>query len=125
MELTDQTIDMVLSEPTLTLFYDSTAASLPWLVQLMEYMAGLCNYEHHPVSITALDAFTYLDTASRYVEYLPSIVLFLGGIPICYTGPCHLGNLHIWLKAQLYTNSCSVASPPTPYPTPAPTSGPR
>ena len=42
-------------------------------------------------------------------------------IPIIYTGMFHVGEIHIWLKAQLYTSCCPVPLMPLSTPTPTPT----
>jgi hypothetical protein len=107
-ELTDQTILSIYDKPTLVLFYDSTDYSCSWMCHILEQCARLCTYDNNNVSIASIDAYNYLDTVIQFTEMVPTLCLFLGRVPIIYTGLFQLSNIHLWLKAHTYTNCCPV-----------------
>lgn len=122
-ELTDESIMMMAEYHTcLVLFYDSDDMYCDLLVTLVEQVATLAKFELLPVSVGALDACNYMDTVVQFTDRLPTLCLFLGGVPIVYTGLFNIGEIHVWLKAQVYTNCCAVSYmyPPMPTPTPTP-----
>ena len=121
-ELSDTTImDMIQYETSLVLFYDSGDDYCELLVTLIEQLATLVMFESLPVSVGALDAAEYLDTVLNFTDRLPTLCLFLGGVPIIYTSLFNVGDIHTWLKGQLYTNCCPVSYSYPQMPTPTPT----
>ena len=108
VELTPDTLSTLKNKTTLILFYDGTEPSIHWLCRMMNIVAGLSQYEQLPVTLAVFDASEYPLIIAAYTDRLPTLCLCLGGFPIIYTGMFHVGDIHIWLKAQLYTSCCPV-----------------
>lgn len=117
--LSESNFTMVLQQPTVVLFYDSSAAIGPRVKRLFEQLYSLCSiYRNHALTFAALDVNASYGITARYTKTLPCIYIFLGGIPLHYQGPFNLGALHLWVK--LNTQQCSCPYKADPYPTPSP-----
>ena len=106
IQLTPDTLLPSLKKTTFVLFCDCTDPSIMWLCRMLNTVAGLSNYEKLPVTIAMYDASLNPVLAQAYTDRLPTLLLSLGGFPIIYTGKFRVGDIHIWLKAQLYTTCC-------------------
>lgn len=120
-QFTHTTINTMFNQPTVILYYDSSYLHATWLLTLMEQISVLCAYEHYQVQIGTIDASEYPEIVASYTHILPTLCLCLSGVPLVYTGMFRVGDVHLWLKAQLQSNCCPVAVYPTPTPTPTQT----
>ena len=112
------------SQPTVVLFYDSESQYHPRLKRMYENLSKLCYVEAPNVCFGAIDFNMYPETVLNFTSVLPTLYLFLYGVPILYNGSFNLGDLRLWLKLQVQT--CPVIPMPTPrpMPTPSPTNTP-
>jgi len=106
IQLTDETILSVTTQPTLLLYYNSSFSYSPWLMKVMEQLSLLCTYQKYQVVVASIDAYLYPRTVHHYTYVVPTLCLCLHGIPLVYTGSFTVGDIHIWLLAQLQTNCC-------------------
>jgi len=85
----------------------------------------ICRYMNHRICIASIDYALYPLTVLDYTDRLPTLCLFIAGIPLLYTGSLHVGDIHIWLKTQIQPAECPIIampiSTPTPTSTPMPT----
>jgi len=109
VQLTPDTLVSTLkNQNTLVLFCDCTDPSSIWFCRMLNTIAGLSNYEKLPVKVALYDASQNLILLKQFTDRLPTLLLSLGGFSIIYTGMFRVGDIHIWLKAQLYTSCCPI-----------------
>jgi hypothetical protein len=109
IQLTPDTLLSTLkSQTTLVLLCDCTHPSSIWFCRMLNVVAGLSDYEKLPVTVALYDASVNPLLVQHFTDRLPTLLLSLGGFPIVYTGMFRVGDIHIWLKAQLYTSCCPV-----------------
>lgn len=116
-QFTHTTINTMFNQPTVILYYDSSYLHASWLLTMMEQISVLCTYENYQVQVGTIDASEYPEVVATYTHVLPTLCLCLSGIPLVYTGMFRVGDVHLWLKAQLQSNCCPVSVYPTPTPT--------
>ena len=107
------------AQPTLVVFYDSSSEYHPRLKRMYENLCRLCCGEMSTLCCGAIDFNAYPETVISYTQTLPTMYLFLSGIPILYNGSFNLGDIRLWVKLQLQTCPMDIPRPtPTPRPTP-------
>lgn len=104
-------------QPTVILFYDSQSEYHGKLKRMYENLSKLCCVESPDVCFGCVDFNMYPETVLSYTTTLPTMYLFLYGVPILYNGSFNLGDIRLWLKLQVQT--CPAI--PMPMPTPRPT----
>ena len=108
--------NMARMQPTLVVFYDSDSEHHPRLKRMYENLCRLCCAEMGTLCCGALDFNMYPETVLSYTQMLPTLYLFIAGIPILYNGSFNLGDIRLWVKLQLQT--CPMSPMPTPLPRP-------
>lgn len=105
-QLTDQTISSVSEQSTVLLYYNSTYSYSSWLLRIMEQLALLCNYQKYQLDFSIIDAYLYPSTVYHYTYVVPTLCLYIHGIPLVYTGRFTVGDIHLWLLSQIQQNCC-------------------
>ena len=86
IELTDETISNIMTQPTLLLYYDSTCPFASWMIHVMEQLSTLCAYEQYQVDFASIDAYTYPTVVLQYTDII----------------------YHDWVSNQLVFHKCGI-----------------